>query len=302
MRTESRRSVSSFIPGYHSNAVLQLIAASGVGFILFNFIRVLMLVFGNDAAQALNITVPYIALPQLHFFAQKWWTLFTYGWSHMGFWEWLSNMFWLYCFGTVVQSLIGHKQIIPIFIYSLLLGGIFYLIGQFIPGDIFQAHTYLLGAQAGVMGLAIASLTLAPKYRYYIGPNFSVPIIAVVTIYAILNLIVYIPAQVPMLFLALGGGLSGFLYIKLLRSGYRVGEWAYDLFARMERTVTPDEHKLWQKNSKKRNDVLNKVYTPKKGISQQRIDTILDKINQQGYESLTIDEKDALLQASREND
>ena len=294
--------ISSFIPSYSQNAVLQLIAASGVGFIMFNFTRVLLLVFGHNAIQALTMTLPYIALPKVEAFPHYFWTLLTYGWAHMGFWEWLSNMFWLYFFGNVVQSLIGYKQVVPVFIYCLLLGGITYLSCQLIPGSYFQANNYLMGAQAGVMGMAVAAISIAPKYRYYLGDRLSIPIWGAVVIYIILNLAVYIPTQIPMLFLALGGALAGFIYIRILQAGYRPGEWVYDVFAGLERSVTPDERKAWKQHQKKRNQILSNIYKPKQGITQERIDAILDKINQKGYDSLTEEDKDTLYQVSKKTD
>jgi len=106
----------------------------------------------------------------------------------------------------------------------------------------------------------------------------------------------------PKLFLLIGGGFTGFIYIKALRSGRRPGEWVYDLFDRIENTVTPNDHNIWLKHSKKRSQVLKKMYEPKQGISQKRIDEILDKINLQGYNSLTSEEKDILLRASKEKE
>jgi hypothetical protein len=42
------------------------------------------------------------------------------------------------------------------------------------------------------------------------------------------------------------------------------------------------------------------MYEPKNGISQQRIDDILDKINLRGYNALSKEEKDVLQRAGKE--
>jgi len=44
-----------------------------------------------------------------------------------------------------------------------------------------------------------------------------------------------------------------------------------------------------------------KPYTKTPNLSQQRIDEILDKINQHGFHSLTAEEKDLLKKASKED-
>mgnify|MGYP001807182087 CR=1 FL=1 len=58
--------------------------------------------------------VPNIALPRLADFSAHWWTLFIYGIFHFpnSFMEMLSNMLWLYCFGSVLQMLVGFLFIL----------------------------------------------------------------------------------------------------------------------------------------------------------------------------------------------
>jgi len=299
MKTMPGRSFLSFMPRYNQNAVIQLIAANGVGYLLFQFTKVFIMALGRR--DALTTLLPNIALPELHLFATKWWTIFSYGWVHLGFWEWLSNMVWLYCFGNVIQMLVGYKQIIPLFIYSLLLGGGVYMACQNIPYAALHTQPYLMGAQAGVMGLCMAALKLAPKYRFYLNDYYSVPMVVVVGIFVVLNLL-YVQEQMARVFLLAGGGLAGFVYIRLLRVGYRPGEWIYDIYGRIENLVTPSDSGLWQKQGKKRNQILSKMSNPKQNNNQQKIDDILDKINQKGYDSLTEEEKETLLRASKEKD
>jgi hypothetical protein len=44
-----------------------------------------------------------------------------------------------------------------------------------------------------------------------------------------------------------------------------------------------------------------KAFVKRNGITQERIDMILDKINQKGYENLTDEEKNILKKASKED-
>lgn len=298
MKTAYSRSSSSPIPGYSSNAVLQLIVASGVGFVAFFFTVVCFQAFAHFRYEdAWEKVISVIAIPQAQHYPSRWWTLFTYGWSHAGFWEWVTNMIWLYCFGSIVQTLVGYKQIIPLFIFSFIIGGLFYIGSQFIPGFVGRAH--LLGAHAAIMGMAVAALTLAPKYRIYLGPTLGIPLLLVVVIFLALMMLntSLNPTAIAML---AGGGLTGFVYIKLLHSGYNPGEWIYSTLARVETAFTPDERAAIEKHNKRRSQVLSRMYEPKQGISQKRIDELLDKILQQGYGSLSKDEKETLLRASKE--
>lgn len=291
----NRRSSFS-IPGYSQNAVLQLIVACGVGFILYHLTRVSMIVFSVPAATATAEVDTYTALPPLHGFKEHAWTLLTYGWIHRGFMEWLSSMIWLYCFGNVVQNLVGHRQVIPTFIYGQLLGGAFYVLTWLIPG-LTAAPFSVLTANAGVMALAASTVTLAPKYRFYLGENFSIPLLVVVGIYIALNGLVH-ASHLPLLMLCIGGLAAGFFTMTALKRGYQPGAWMYNISNAINGSVTPNE---FQPHAKRRQQViqLTRKQTEKE-VTQRRVDEILEKIHQRGYSSLTAEEREMLMKASKE--
>ena len=298
MNSGRKRSALSYIPGYTNNAVLQLILASGVAFVILGVSwGITKIVYQGDDANFNHYFISNLALPSLHGFKSHWWTLLTYGWFHFsGFWELLSNMLWLYCFGSVVQMLVGHKQVIPLFAYALITGGAFYLLSQLLPLSI-PNTIGILGPRAGLMGLAAAAVTLTPKYRFYLTDTFSIPLILVAGIFAVL-MVLGSGFFLPVIFMLAGGALMGFTYIRLLRAGYRPGEWMYRLTAKAESLVTPNEYAIQQKRNRGRGNASR--YEPQNGITQNRIDDILDKINQKGYNSLSSEEKDILMRAGKE--
>jgi membrane associated rhomboid family serine protease len=301
MNTGRKRSALSYIPGYANNAVLQLILFSAVAYVALSLIwAVMMLVYQGDA-NFNQYFIPNLALPLAGSFKSAWWTIATYGWFQYphGFWEMLSNMVWLYCFGSVVQMLVGHKQVIPLYIYSLLIGGAVYMLAQLLPGELGKCPPYLLGPRAALVSMAAAAVTLTPKYRFYLTDTFSIPLLAMAGIFIALMLLGS-GFYLPIIIMLLAGGLTGFGYIRLLQAGYRPGEWMYDVTARIAGAVTPDENAGWPKKGGKRDDFLSRRYEPKTGISQKRIDEILDKINQKGYNSLSSEEKDTLMRAGKE--
>jgi len=297
MSTGQRRSALSYIPGYANNAVIQLIIFSGILSVMLGITWSVMTIIGYGQLAYNQHILANIGLSNPATYGPKLWTILTYGLFHAHFWELVSNMLWLYCFGSLVQMLVGHKQVIPIYIYSLIAGGIFYKIAQLIPG-ISISPDFIIGARAGLTGLAVAAFTLSPKYRFYLTPTFAIPIAVVVGIFIVL-MVFSSGFYLPGILLLLGGGLTGFAYIKFLKTGYRPGEWAYTFYARLERTVTPDPDAEWKKHNKRRNEMLRK-FEAQQQASQKRIDDILDKINQKGYNALTKEEKDALAQASKE--
>lgn len=277
------------IAQYNRNAVVQLIAASGVGFVGVHLLWISMIVYAVPQARANELSFRYVGMPGLELLPQRWWTVFTYAWCHRGFWEWLSNMLWLFCFGNVVQMLVGYKQVIPLFIYSVLAGGLAYAGIQSIPGQALPASSMMMGAQAGIIALMTAAVTLSPRYRIYFTDYFSIPLLLIAAIFTILMLL-YNMYSLPALGMLAAGALSGFVFIRLLRAGYRPGEWVYLLFERIGRTFTPKEKTpVFRSHSGS--------YNSARDNNQQAIDRILDKINERGYDSLSREEKEILRKA-----
>jgi membrane associated rhomboid family serine protease len=298
MNTLDRRTASYRIPGYSQNAVLQLIVASGVGFVMFHAVRVTMIVFGVEGRTALARILPFVALPPFEDFLHHPWTILTYGWAHIGFFEWLGNMVWLYTFGNVVQNLLGFREVIPTYLYGLTIGALACLGVQLIPGIAMPLP--LMTAQAGVMALAAATITVAPKYRFYFGEHFSLPLLVVAGLYFALNLLVY-AHSVPMLALSLGGLLAGYLVVIMLRNGYRPGAWMYSLTGAIGDSVTPDEKTLKRIRQQRKQQTIQLTRRQNdREVTQNRIDEILDKINQYGVQSLTQEERDVLQRAAKE--
>jgi len=294
MRTgiSSRR---SFLPSYQQNAALQLVVALGACFILYKLFWIFGLATNQMTAPEATATfTPFIALPPVREFPTHFWTLLTYGWFHHSFWLWLSNMVWLYCFGHIVQGLIGHRQVIPIFMGGLLLGGIFCLCSQLLPAPVMQLNypdaagqAGVMTAQAGIMALAVAALTVSPKYRFYLNENLGIKLWIVVLVYFFLSLTTFRLAYV---FLSVGGALAGMAYVRLLKAGYQPGAWGYRLAGRFRNA----EEELNYKKGPRRSEV-----NARDGFSQNKVDAILEKIHQKGYASLSKSEKELLKQASQ---
>jgi len=307
MKTEFTRQRRNLMANYGHNALIQLIAASAVGFILAYAIYIIMLVLSpnqeimvNHIPQKVtydNAISPYIGLQSFKVFLHRPWLLVTYAWAHTGFLNLLSNMLWLYCFGSVIQSLVGYKEIIPLFVFSYVIGGCIYLAVSAIWPDLPAA--VMLGATPGIMGFAIAAITLAPRYKFYLGDRFSIPLWAVLCLFLILNVLSYASGNYGMLILCGGGGLVGFGYIRLLRAGNKPGAWLYQGGNKVQGWFSPEEPDT-DRLQKKRLEG-QKQSQQKDRTAEESIDLLLDKINQKGYDSLTAEEKELLMKASKES-
>ena len=303
MSTGQRRSALSYIPGYKNNAVLQLIIFSLTAYITLGLCwGVTLIVYAGDTSVFNQHFAGNLALGPIAEFKNHFWTIFTYGFFQVpnSFMELLSSMLWLYCFGSVVQMLVGHRQIIPLYIYCLFVGGAAYMAAQLLPGNAGHVMLMFFGARAGLMGMAVAAVTLSPDYRFYLTETFSIPLMLVAGVFAIL-MVLGSGLNLPILFMLLAGGLMGYAYIRLLRSGYRPGAWMYSMAGKIDNAFVPANEKVeWKKNTNRRRATAS-MYEAKHGIPQSRIDEILDKINQKGYNSLSKEEKEALLRAGKDS-
>ena len=97
-------------------------------------------------------------------------------------------------------------------------------------------------------------------------------------------------------------GLTGFFFIHQLRRGrdwatWMIGfwEWLANLFNPEKKTRKPDKkQQLFYKAERK-------PFEKRPHITQQKLDELLDKINQKGYHFLTDEEKEFLKKASQED-
>ncbi len=306
MGTGNRRSALSYIPGYKNNAVLQLIIFVGSAYLALAISwSIIMIVYSGSWGNFNTYFLPNISLGSLATFQHHWWTIFTYGWFQEpnSFFELFSSMLWLYCFGSVVQMLVGPKHVVPLYAYGLFAGGVFYILAQLLPGNLANIPSTFLSGRAGVIAMAVAAITLTPNYRFYLTPTFSIPLFIVFLAFCGLTVTTcFEPGfgfSFPILLLNMGGALLGFAYIKLTKAGYQPAEWAYSLAASIEGLVTP-KAKPRLISQKGAGGNTYSMYQPKQGISQRLIDEILDKINQKGYSALSKEEKEILLRAGRE--
>lgn len=295
--SKGQKKLALYIPGYRNNAVIQLIFFSAVTYITFGISWAIIEIMTNGDELFREYFIPNVALGNAATVRTHFWTFLTYGWflAPNSFMQLVSNMLWLYCFGSVVQMLIGHRQVAPLYAYAMFGGGLVYML-LVVALPKMATAPYYMGSLAGLVGLAVAAVTLAPEYRFYLSETFTIPLMLVAGVFVVLA-IISSGLNPPALALLATGGLIGFGYVKLLKSGYKPGEWIYEWMERLESLVTPKERPRPRVASTTigRNSQFVKGKVP-----QRRIDEILDKINQNGYGSLTKEEREMLLQAGKE--
>lgn len=295
--------------GQDGNALTLLIAINLIVFVFLAFVKVIYY-FSEGKTGTIsfeNNFFYWLTLPaDLDKFISRPWTLITHMFVHdmSQVWHILGNMIWLWSFGYILQDLTGNRQVIPLFLYGALAGALGYMAAYNLIPPLKEHIVYsqAFGASAGIMAIAIGATTLAPNYRIFQMLNGGIPIWIITVLYLIIDLAT-IPESNPGGHIAhITGGLMGFLYMAMLQRGKDWGSWMNNLYDWTNNLFDPDKPK---KGKSVKSQLFYKAtvqpYKKTPTVTQQRIDEILDKINQKGYHSLTEDEKEILKRASQED-
>lgn len=223
-------------------------------------------------------------------FLYKPWTLFTYFFVHSTPWPMhiFFNMLGLYWFGGIIQDMIGSRRVISLYILGGITGGLFYLLLYNTVPYFSQHDAILLGASGSVFAISVAAATLVPHYAFHLIFIGRVRIIYIVAFYIVLSLAGTIGGNAGGSLAHLGGALLGYIFIVQLRKGNDIGR----PISRLMDILNGRGH---LKVSFRRKGKVDENYAP----NEAEIDSILDKINRSGYESLTKDEKMKLFKASQ---
>lgn len=303
-RQENRRKLTV---GEDGNALITLIAIHLIVFVLLAFIKVIYYFSYNQEGLEVyqrNI-LNWVTLPaSFSTFITRPWTLVTHMFVHDNVWHIVANMLWLWAFGYILQDLAGNRKVIPVFIYGALGGALAYMLSYNVLPALKEniVGSYALGASAGVMAIAIGTTVLSPNYRIFPLINGGIPLWVLTMIFVIIDLAT-IPYNNPGGHVAhLAGAGMGFLFMFAMRKGSDWSVWMNNAYDWVNDLWNPEKPK---KGKRLKTELFYKStiapFKKTSSITQQRIDEILDKINQKGYNALTDDEKDVLKRASKED-
>ncbi len=207
------------------------------------------------------------------------WSLITYGFLHGSFSHLFWNMIMLFYFGNILVNYFGDKRLLNVFFNGILFGGIIYIISYNLFPVFTGVSSKMIGSSAGVMAILFYITSYNPNHtiRFFF-VNIKLLYIAV---FLLLMDIIQIPVENSGGHIAhLGGGLIGFLMFRSFK-----GIDFVDIYTNLST----------KKNNKKIK--RNKTFSGS-NFDQKKIDSILDKISESGYESLTKEEKNYLFKAS----
>ena len=272
-------------------SIAEKIILINVVFFLFPMLlNVLLFLFNIPTSSYLN----WLQLsPNLLTFIKRPWSLITYSFVHSGFFHLLWNMVLLYYAGRLLLNLFPDRIFINNYFLGVISGGLIF-ISSYSIFPVFEGnYPPLIGASAGVMAVFIFICTYTPnqEIRFFF---IKLKLKHIGLAFFFLD-IIQIPYGNAGGHLAhVGGAVLGFFYARQMGQGRDIGSgfqniWQSIFKKKYLKTVyrSPKNKSATSKNSGER-------------INQNKIDSILDKISNSGYDSLSKEEKEYLFKAGKE--
>lgn len=285
-----------------NNALAQIIIINAVIFIVMAVLNVFSTLLG--ATGLFDIIYNQFSIPpRFDEFIFRPWTIITYAFAHdlSGIMHILFNMLVLYWFGKLIAEYIGNNKVIAIYILGALAGAVTYLfVYNAIPFYVERSEFHgMVGASAAVYAMTVAAATLMPNYSFQLLFFGSVRIKYIALFYIIISFMGSVGGNAGGNIAHLGGAFIGYIYIKQLQSGNDIGKWVIGVMNFFKSFFTKQSNIKVTHKSKRASTSRGKSSKTATQSEQAEIDSILDKISQSGYESLSSEEKQKLFNASK---
>ncbi len=256
----------------------QLIGINILVFLLITVASILFFFAGvreNLLVKLLSVPSSYVAL------AHRPWGMFTYMFTHSGFFHLLFNMLWLFWSGKMFVKYFDAQKLLWLYIGGGIGGAILYtfLYNNLLVFASENLHSYAIGASASVMAIFFAVAVydpIRPVYLFFIG-------------------------KVQMLHLAIGLIVIDLLMMPNGNAGGHISHLGGALvgvaFALVMRKLPKKKYEFTQQK-KSYKHAEDYIYNTEKKEEEDEINEILDKISKSGYESLTTRERKMLFKSS----
>jgi len=281
-------------------------------FLLFSLTNAFTSLFTGDFNLIPNLANKVLALPsdpvKLLF---RPWTLLTYMFTHFRLGHIFFNMIVLYFSGKMLMEYLGEKRMLALYIYGGLGGGLLYIL-MYALSPVLNSGS-MVGASAGTTAILVAGALYMPNMPVRLWGIFEIKYWMLATGLVILDLLNMTGNNAGGHIAHLGGAVVAYFFIRSMRQG---SEWNVYLF----QIIDMVRGMLYSKPSKKKRgfsfgkssyvkyeDVKTSQGTSAKkstkatAMDEEYLNTILDKIKEKGYDSLTKDEKAFLFKISKDS-
>jgi membrane associated rhomboid family serine protease len=176
--------------GQDGNALVQLVIVNACLFVILKFVYVIYLLNSlNPLAYQANVLSWFVLPAGLDRLSSRPWTALTYMFCDQQVLRFIGNMFWLWCFGYILQDLTGNRKLVPIYLYGGIAGAAFFVLSYAVFPRL-QAQlpfAQLMGSNAAIIAIAVATTTVAPDYRIFPMINGGIPLWILTLLFLLIN-------------------------------------------------------------------------------------------------------------------
>jgi membrane associated rhomboid family serine protease len=175
---KNSRRPQRFLLGQDNNALVAVWIINIACFLILLTLQVGYYFYEQTATQFNDQVMQWFALPYSFVkLSERPWTLLTYMFSESSrdLFRGISNMLWLGAFGYVLQQIGGNSKLIAVYLYGGWIGGLIFM-GTTVAWGAPPIQISLLGANASVMAVAVATTALDPSQRFFTHIRKGIPI------------------------------------------------------------------------------------------------------------------------------
>ena len=215
------------------------------------------------------------------------WEFFTFQFIHGGFMHLLMNSIGLFFFGPWLERHLGSRHFLIYYLLCGAAGAVFYTLISYLGLIPLIPSMPLVGASAGIYGIFAGVAVIAPDLRVQLifpPVELSMRQLAIALIVIATGVIIFNLNNAGGEAGHLGGAILGFLLMRFapwLGRGLKVG------------IRPPKTHRRFESKLSPRSEL--------KLTEDSEVDTILDKVSKEGFQSLTEAEKETLKKAAQQD-
>ncbi|MCT1530719.1 rhomboid family intramembrane serine protease [Sphingobacterium daejeonense] len=216
------------------------------------------------------------------------WTLVTYPFVYDGLFRIVFDCLWLYWMGTTFLNFLNKRQLLTVFFVSFFLSGLSFLALSQVEFLAKGPYSSLFSNSMGLASLVASIMVLVPNLEIRLFLFGTVRFRTIAIVFFSLEILFYLFANRAAAATFPIAILWGAIFMYQLQAGNDLSKWFVFQRKKKLRVVHPVKKVPTYRSYK--GDLPN----------QEVIDEILDKISQNGYESLSSREKEILFRISRE--
>ncbi len=289
----------------NGNKVTRIILINVLAFFVLSLLKFCVGLVPNSAVSATLIDINHLVSQNFLTFVTHPWTLLFHPFNQQSLFSLIFDLIIIYWFRNMLADFIGGRKMVITYLSGSLFSVVFFMTiwGVFsLLNPALASNNYLYGASAGGFALMYAYVALNPESEIMI---FTFRVKTRILVLVLLVISIFRDSALGVM--DLGGAVFGYVQMKMLRSGVNLTYgfeqlviWVSDWFKPKAKKYYPvqQHQKVTEKGKVIRFKVSNTDPTP----TQEEVDFLLDKINKEGYESLSKEEKQRLHKASQSAD